>query len=50
MTHNDIDLTRALREIADRNAARRVTIGSYVDTGQATGVGTEDPAWSAFWQ
>ena len=40
ITHNHIDHTRALREIVQRFNVRR-----YIDNGQTTGRGTEDPRW-----
>ncbi|HYP13272.1 MAG TPA: MBL fold metallo-hydrolase [Bryobacteraceae bacterium] len=45
ITHNHIDHTRALREIADRPASLRINVRNYVDSGQVSGVGTEDPLW-----
>ena len=40
ITHNHIDHTRALREIAERFKVKR-----YFDNGQTQGKGTEDPRW-----
>lgn len=41
ITHNHIDHTHALREIIEHGIA----VKSYVDNGQLTGTGTEDPKW-----
>lgn len=40
ITHNHIDHTMALKEVAER-----FTVRFYVDNGQLTGTGTEDPRW-----
>jgi len=40
ITHNHIDHTQALREVAER-----FTVRVYVDNGQLTGTGTADPKW-----
>src|SRR5688572_3932221 len=40
VTHNHIDHTRALKEVVERFVVRR-----YIDNGQITGRGTEDPRW-----
>src|SRR5262245_9004242 len=41
ITHNHIDHTFALREIAEH----KIAIKSYVDSGHRKGKGTEDPNW-----
>lgn len=40
ITHNHIDHTRALREVVERFTVKR-----YIDNGQLSGTGTEDPNW-----